>query len=179
MRIIGGALRHRLIKLPTVRETRATRDAVREAVFSALGPFVNGTMVLDLFAGSGAYGLEALSRGASSAILTDHNDICVKTITDNLLALKLDRAEVWRLDYLETLQRLEKEKRSLDLVFLDPPYLDKLCETVILILLEKGLLTSKAVIVAETHKPLQIDETKFAKVKYYKYGITRIAIMWR
>jgi len=179
MRIIGGVHRHRQIKLPTVRETRATKDAVREAIFSALGTAVVDRVALDPFAGSGAYGLEALSRGAAKAIMADHNDICVKTINDNIEALKLTDAEVWHLDYLKTIERLEQEQIKIGLLFLDPPYFDKLCESVIELMFEKQLLTDDAIIVTETLKDLIIDDSLFRKVRRYRYGIARVAIMWR
>jgi 16S rRNA (guanine(966)-N(2))-methyltransferase RsmD len=179
MRIIGGTHRHRMIKLPTVRETRATRDAVREAIFSALGTSVQGALVLDLFAGSGAFGLEALSRGARSAIMADHNDICVKTIADNVANLKLEGAILWHSNYEASLRRLAREGLCPNLVFLDPPYYDKICEKIIDRMLANGILDERAIIVTETQKPLQIDEEKFTTVRYYKYGITHVAIMWR
>jgi len=179
MRIIGGKLRHRLIKLPTTRETRATKDAVREAIFSALGPAVAGRVALDLFAGSGSFGLEALSRGAAQAVFADHNDICIKTIDDNIHALDIDNAIVWHRDYLDALAHARKEGLLFGLVFLDPPYLDKLCEKVIDMMFEDGLLAEDAIIVTETQKEIIVDETRFAKVRRYRYGITCVAIMWR
>jgi 16S rRNA (guanine(966)-N(2))-methyltransferase RsmD len=179
MRIIGGVHRHRHIKLPTVRETRATKDAVREAIFSALGTSVVNRLILDPFAGSGAYGLEALSRGAAKAIMADHNDICVKTIKDNIATLNLNDAEVWHLDYLKTIDRLQQQSIKVGLLFLDPPYFDKLCESVIEMMLERNLLTDDAIIVTETLKDINIDASKYRKVRRYRYGIARVAIMWR
>ena len=179
MRIIGGTHRHRLIKLPTVRETRATKDAVREAVFSALGNAVSDRIVLDPFAGSGAYGLEALSRGAQLAIMADHNDLCTNTINENVATLKLINAEVWNLDYLKTIERIEKRSLKIGLVFLDPPYFDKICEEVIKLLFEKKLLSDDVIIVTETLKEIIIDDSLFKKVRRYRYGITRVTIMWR
>ncbi len=179
MRIIGGTHRHRMIKLPTVRETRATRDAVREAIFSALGTWVHGALVLDLFAGSGAFGLEALSRGAHSSIMADHNDICIKTIAENVANLKLDGAVLWHSNYEASLRRLAREGLRPSLVFLDPPYYDKICEKIIDQMLDGSLLDEHFAIVTETQKPLQINEAKFTTVRYYKYGITHVAIMWR
>ena len=179
MRIIGGTLRHRYIKLPTTRETRATKDAVREAVFSALGSHVSDRLVLDLFAGSGAYGLEAVSRGAKRAILADHNDICINTIRENIAKLGVANAEAWLGDYLDTLKKLTRSGTKIDLLFLDPPYFDKICEEVIAKMVADDLLTETAIIVCETHKDIIVDEATFAKVKRYKYGITHVTIIWR
>ncbi len=179
MRIIGGKFRHRLIKAPVIHETRATKDRVREAIFSALGPTITDAIVLDLFAGSGSFGLEALSRGAKHAIMADHNDICVKTIHDNITALEVSGATVWLHDYHETLNRLSRENIKPDLVFLDPPYLDKICETIITELLDRQLMSTKDIIVTETLKDLRIEEEKFTKVRRYRYGITRVTILWR
>lgn len=179
MRIIGGKFRSRMIKAPVIRETRATKDMVREAVFSAIGPLGDQTTVLDLFAGSGSYGLEALSRGAKRAIMADHNDICVATIKANMATLGAEGGEVWHSDYLLTLKRIQREGIKLDLVILDPPYLDKICEAVIDILIKENLISPRGIIVAETLKEIQINEHDFTKVRRYRYGITRVTIMWR
>jgi 16S rRNA (guanine(966)-N(2))-methyltransferase RsmD len=178
MRIIGGTHRHRMIKLPTVRETRATRDAVREAIFSALGTWVQGALVLDLFAGSGAFGLEALSRGARASIMADHNDICIKTIAENIATLKLDGAVLWHSKLRSQLRRLAARAYVRASSILDPPYMTKSARNH----RSDGqgnLLDEHFAIVTETQKPLQINEAKFTTVRYYKYGITHVAIMWR
>ena len=97
MRIIGGEYRSRIIAMPKGAQIRPTQDRVREAIFNILAD-VNGKRVLDLFAGSGAYGLEALSRGASHAVFVENNSRCLATIEANISSLKIpeSRYEVMR-----------------------------------------------------------------------------------
>jgi len=106
---------------PRGRATRPTSDRVREALFSILAGAVEDARVLDLFAGSGALAIEALSRGASEAVLVDSSAAAVAAIHRNLEAVGVD-AEVRRQDVLAYLERARKDARLYDLVFLDPPY---------------------------------------------------------
>jgi 16S rRNA (guanine966-N2)-methyltransferase len=123
MRIIAGRLGGRRITAPPGTDTRPTSDRVREALFSALGP-LGGETALDLFAGSGALAVEALSRGAARAVLVDQDARAVAVIRANLDALKLgaDEATVRRRDALAALRDAREAGESYDLVFLDPPY---------------------------------------------------------
>jgi len=120
MRVIGGQLGGRTLVAPRGRGTRPTSDRVREAVFSILGD-VAGARVLDLFAGSGALAVEALSRGASEATLVDSSAAAVSAARRNLEALGLD-AEVRRQPVLPFLRNATVQRRHYDLVFVDPPY---------------------------------------------------------
>jgi 16S rRNA (guanine966-N2)-methyltransferase len=121
MRIVGGAWGGRRLQSPPGDATRPTSDRVREALFSILGDRVEGARVLDLFAGSGALGLEALSRGASEATFVDSAAAPVKALHANLGALG-GEAEVRRQDALRFLGSARNQARVYDLVFLDPPY---------------------------------------------------------
>lgn len=120
MRIVAGRLGGRRLAAPAGRGTRPTSDRVREAVFSMLGP-LEGVRVLDLFAGSGALALEALSRGAAAATLVDSAPGASRVIRDNLRTLQLE-AEVSPLTVAAFLRRARGEHRQYDLVFVDPPY---------------------------------------------------------
>lgn len=117
MRIIAGTHRGHRIAAPKGRETRPTSDRVRENAFNLIGP-VDGSEVLDLFAGSGALGLEALSRGAAHATFVEHDRDAARTIDANLDKLGL-HATVLRMDAVRALQQ---ERRSYDLILCDPPY---------------------------------------------------------
>jgi 16S rRNA (guanine966-N2)-methyltransferase len=121
MRIIAGAHRGRPLTAPRGRATRPTSDRVREALFSILGEGVDGARVLDLYAGSGALAIEAMSRGAAQATLVDSAPAAVTAIKRNLEALDL-HAQVRRQDALAFLRAASKDARQYDLVFLDPPY---------------------------------------------------------
>ncbi len=120
MRIVAGAYGGRRLAAPRGGRTRPTADRVREALFSMLGP-VADARVLDLFAGSGALGLEAVSRGAAEATFVDSSPAAVRAVRANLEALGID-AEVRRADARAFLRNARAAGRQYDLVFLDPPY---------------------------------------------------------
>ena len=121
MRIIAGSCKGARIFAPRGRDTRPTADRVREAAFNLIGP-VEGASVLDLFAGSGAMGLEALSRGAASFLFVDADREACRTIERNLAKLGLAGATVLRRDALRALADEAGAGRRYDLVFVDPPY---------------------------------------------------------
>ena len=118
IRIVGGSLRGRKIEVPE-RGVRPTSDRTREAIFDVLGPSVRGARVLDLYAGTGALGIEALSRGAREARFLEGNREVARALRENLERLGLeDRASVVEAD----LERATRPEGAFDLVFLDPPY---------------------------------------------------------
>lgn len=178
MRIVGGNFRHRYIKYPIDPATRPTKDRIREALFSALGEDVIGRDVLDLFAGSGALGLEALSRGAKSATFVDINREAIKVIKENLATLKIE-ATVYEIEDQKALSMFKIAGKTFDLIFLDPPYARKVCEDLIHQLIEENILSSNGIIVVETNYELDIDESLFTKIRSYRYGITYIHICRR
>ena len=118
MRIVAGSYKGARIFAPRGRETRPTSDRVREAIFAILGS-VEGTHVLDLFAGSGALGLEALSRGAGRAVFVDSDTAAIKAIERNIAKLRVEGAAIVRADVARYLAR---ETARYDVVFVDPPY---------------------------------------------------------
>lgn len=123
MRIIAGSRKGARIFAPKGRETRPTGDRVREAAFNLIGPgFVEGAKVLDLFAGSGAMGLEALSRGAASAVFVESDREALRAIDRNLDKLRLTGARVVPQEALRALAAETAAGRRYDLVLVDPPY---------------------------------------------------------
>ena len=123
MRVIAGRLGGRRLKAPPGRVTRPTSDRVREALFSMLGD-VHGASVLDLFAGTGALGIEALSRGAQTAVFVERDVDVARVLSANLQALGIARetAQVRRADALQALRSARGRKETYDLIFIDPPY---------------------------------------------------------
>ena len=119
MRIIAGSRKGHRITAPPGRSTRPTFDRVRENVFNIVAPWVGDAAVLDLFAGSGAMGLEALSRGAARAVFVESDTQACRAINENLDRLRLTGAQVLCQD---ATQFLRQEHRAFDLVFCDPPY---------------------------------------------------------
>jgi 16S rRNA (guanine966-N2)-methyltransferase len=121
VRIIAGSRKGHTIAAPKGADTRPTGDRVREAAFNLIGP-VDGAAVLDLFAGSGAMGLEALSRGADRAVFVESSGEAVRTIERNLDKLRLTGARIVRGDGVRTLAAEAAAGRKYDLVLVDPPY---------------------------------------------------------
>lgn len=121
MRVIAGAYKGHRIEPPKGHTARPTLDRVREALFSMLGS-IEGLRVLDLFAGSGALGIEAVSRGASTATFVDSDPGSVRAIETNVERLGLEQARVFRSDAIRFLEGAARHGECWDLVFLDPPY---------------------------------------------------------
>lgn len=123
LRIIGGKFRGRKIKQPELDSVRPTKDRIREAVFNVVASVIPGTAVLDVFSGSGAYGLEALSRGAERAVFVEKDPRCVTVISENIGALGLeDVSEVVTRDAFEYLKKAHEAGYRFNMVFADPPY---------------------------------------------------------
>jgi 16S rRNA (guanine966-N2)-methyltransferase len=170
VRVVAGEFRGRRLAAPRGVRTRPTADRVREALFSMLGD-VSGARVLDLYAGSGALGIEALSRGAGSAVFVDRDPRAVAAIERNLESLGLEQ-EVLRQDAVRFLARA---KGTFDLVFCDPPY-DSASHLAVPLTQGLPALTSEhARIVTESDKrnPLELP---FPLITERTYGDTRIAI---
>src|SRR5690606_10623434 len=176
MRIISGIHRSRIIKMVPSEETRETSDKVRGAIFNSLGDQVQDAYVLDLFAGSGAYGLEAISRGAKKCMFNDSKLHAINTILENIKNLKVEsQSEVLKLDYLKAVEKLIKEEHKFDIIFLDPPYKKVDLESLIMNLL--NVLNEEATIIVETHKDVSLQVNKLIGFKIREpkvYGIKKV-----
>lgn len=150
MRIVAGQAKGRSLSVPPGNNVRPTTDRVREALFSILFEEVRGARVLDLFAGSGALGLEALSRGASTAVFVEQSRGAVSALRRNIEGCAVgDRVELLCMDALRALDRLAAKGELFDLVFLDPPYDTDLVARTLQDLWQRQLLAPGALIVAE------------------------------
>lgn len=175
MRVLAGRFGGRTLVAPRGRSTRPTSDRVREALFSILGPdLVGGARVLDLFAGSGALGIEALSRGAAFAGFVDSSAAAVAAIRRNLSELGVE-AEVRRQDALAYLRSASRDARQYDLVFLDPPYRHASALGPRLSAALGPVLTLDARVVAESDRraPLELE---LVLLDERRYGDTLIRI---
>lgn len=170
MRVIAGAYKGRRLHAPAGAATRPTADRVREAVFSMLGP-LEGLRVLDLFAGSGALGIEAASRGAEPVIFVETDPRAVRAIRRNLHELRLD-AEVVRRD---ALAYLDRRPGPFDLVFVDPPYSSALRLASPLAERLPSATSEMARIVTESDRRQPL-ELRLPLLRERVYGDTRIAI---
>jgi 16S rRNA (guanine966-N2)-methyltransferase len=174
LRIIAGSKRGARIAAPKGLATRPTGDRVREAAFNLIGP-VDDATVLDLFAGSGAMGLEALSRGAASATFVESDRIACRAIQQNLEKLRLTGARVVCADAVWTVRQ---DPRAYDLVLVDPPYDEWDEHAVALTKLLPAVLAENALVVVETSERVE-PELPLDLVTTRRYGSARITVFTR
>ena len=176
MRVITGKARGVLLKTPDGMNTRPTADRVKEAVFSIINFDVPCAKILDLFAGTGQLGIEALSRGADKAVFVDEREDACRLVRENLKRSKLESsAQVVRGDAISFLSRT---KEKFDIIFLDPPYAQDLLENSLNLISEIDILQSGGIIVTErpAGKDLLCAFEGYVRSKDYKYGSTLITI---
>lgn len=183
MRVIAGRYGGRRLKAPRGRTTRPTSERVREAVYGMLGS-VQGARVLDLYAGSGAMGIEALSRGAHSVVFIERDPAAAAVLSGNLAALGLgaEQARVSRAEVGIALGRAERREETYDLVLIDPPYGRAPAQESLLADRLAGVLAAGARVVVESDRraPLRLRlETGLALERERRYGDTTIAIYSR
>ena len=173
MRVITGSARGRKLRTPENDDIRPTTDNVKEAVFNIIQFDVEGRRVLDLFAGTGQLGIEALSRGAAEAVFVDRDREAVKIVKENLKACSL-QAQVRQEDALSALRREEK----FDLIFVDPPYDAGLYGPVLETIKSVDKLTDGGIIICEARstEPLPELAAPYGKRKEYRYGKVKIAV---
>ncbi len=179
MRVIAGTLGGRRLQSPPGSVTRPTSDRVREALFATLGP-IDGLSVLDLFAGSGALAIEALSRGASHAVFVERNRTAAKVIAENLEALGLaePRAQLIRGSAQRALAQAARAAERYDLLFLDPPYRQTAALGGDILKLIVPILTPSARVVTESDRR-QPFELELEMIDERRYGDTLIRIHQR
>lgn len=183
MRIIAGSARGRRLFVPEGMDTRPTADRIRESLFQILGERLNGAVVLDLFAGSGALALEALSRGAAYAMLNDKAPKAVSAIRRNIEAMRVEsRTKVLSLDYKQALKALDAPEglgeRKFSLVFLDPPYRMTDCYAQAAeVLRDRALLMRDALLVMEHEKLVKLSiPGGFELIDERIYGDTVVSV---
>lgn len=182
MRVIAGKAKGIPLKAVTGIQTRPTGDKVKESVFNIIGPFFDGGTAIDLFAGSGGLGIEALSRGCDTAIFIDKSRKATETIQANLEKSRLSAgAEIYRTDAKKAIGVMAKKGIKGRLLFLDPPYKDTAAYGLLDTAAEFGVLTENAIAVCEHDKEVALpDETVFfERIKSSTYGSTIISIYRR
>lgn len=182
MRIVAGLYRSRVIKAVEGTHTRPTTDKIKEAVFSSIGPYFDGGVMLDLFAGSGNIGLEALSRGMDTIYFCDHHPRSINTIKANCASLQVqDACHVYTCDYQSMLSQMAQKHIEFDLIYLDPPYRKQRIHDIMTYISEHALLKKQGIVVAESLKEDTFADSylDIYKRKDKTYGITRITIYER
>ena len=175
MRVISGSARGRKLKEPQGQSIRPTTDLVKESVFNIIQFDIEGRRVLDLFAGTGQLGIEALSRGASDVAFVDESNDAVRLVRDNIKTLGFeDRALVTRSDALAYLA----QGGHFDVVFLDPPFESGLIEKALKAIFEFDILKENGIIICETKEDRLLPELSepYKKGREYKYGKIKITL---
>lgn len=169
MRVIAGSARRLLLKTPEGMETRPTTDRIKETLFNMLQPMIPGCRFLDLFSGSGAIAIEALSRGAAEAVLVENQQRALSCIRQNLEFTRLDdRARVMEGDVFACLKKLEGNSQPFDIIFMDPPYDRGLERQVLELLRASSLVHSQTQIIIEASK-----HTDFSWMEPLGYKLVR------
>ncbi|MFF2445966.1 16S rRNA (guanine(966)-N(2))-methyltransferase RsmD [Neobacillus sp. NPDC058068] len=182
MRVVSGVCKGRPLKAVPGNSTRPTTDKVKEALFNMIGPYFDGGIGLDLFAGSGGLGLEALSRGMEKVIFVDRDAKAIQVIHENIQVCRFEeQTEVYRNDADRALKALIKREMSFDYIFLDPPY--KLQQLVSL--MEKidnhDLVKPNGIIVCEHSFDVELPQMagRFTQMKDERYGVIAVTIYMR
>ena len=179
MRVVSGSCKGKALKAVPGNSTRPTTDKVKEAMFNMIGPYFDGGIGLDLFAGSGGLGIEALSRGLDKMIFVDRDGKAIQTIRDNIHSCGFDdQVEIYRNVAERAIKALKKRDLLLDYIFLDPPYQKQQLKELLEFFDEQNIVDKKGIIVCEHGSEIHLPEVvgKFVKTKYEKYGIIAISI---
>ncbi|MCX7921263.1 MAG: 16S rRNA (guanine(966)-N(2))-methyltransferase RsmD [Clostridia bacterium] len=175
LRVISGTAKGHKLKTVKGDVTRPTSDRVKESLFNIIAPYIAESDVLDLFAGTGNLAIEALSRGAKTAVLVDKSHESIMVIKENLAHTKMvDRATVLVGDVAVMIKKLYNEGKKFDIIFLDPPYNKNLVQSTLNHILENDIITDGGIIVAERDKDDDVPE-EFGVLKLIrdqKYGDT-------
>ena len=177
MRVIAGSRRSLPLKAPKTMDTRPTTDRIKETLFNILNPILSGVRFLDLFAGSGGIGIEALSRGAVKAVFVEKSRDAAAVIRENLAFTRFsDAGELIQKDVLSAIADLENRKESFDVVFLDPPYGSGLDLETLTRLRDSSIIDDRTLVISEAlldADPKRYEETGFQIERDKRYKTNR------
>ena len=184
MRVISGVARGTKLNSIDSTDTRPTLDRVKEALFNIIQNIIDDSIVLDLFAGSGAIGIECISRGAKKAYFCEKSHEAVKMIRQNMEKTRFtDKSEILQQDYKKALKNYSVRNIKFDIVFLDPPYKNDIAVDAVQDIIELGLLEKNGVIIIETdEKERELKELEKLQVEVYdlrKYGRVNLIFLNR
>ena len=177
MRVIGGSRKGQVLRLPTKKSIRPTTDRTKEFIFSFLGGWIEDADVLDLFAGSGNLGIEALSRGAEATVFVESNKIHSKIIKKNLEITKLTSlAQVVVSDVFRYINWVSKKLQKFDIIFADPPYGSDYHVKILEIFEEVDILSDDGILILEHSAKLELNGyTNLALIKKKNLGDTSVS----
>lgn len=172
MRIIGGEFKSRIISFPRSKSVRPAMDRIRETIFDILGNKLDNQRVLDLFAGSGSMGIEALSRGAEFVTFVDTDRSCIRIILKNLDQFSLrPKSRVLKMPCKQAIAYLARKKEKYHVIFVDPPYNKGLAKKTLLIIDQSGILQPHGKLIVEHARqetlPAVLETLRFERIKQY------------
>lgn len=173
MRVISGKYKGKKIDGFDIEGTRPTMDRVKESIFGSIQNYVKDSICLDLFAGSGSLGIEALSNGAQSCYFVDNGNIAYKVLENNVDSIDEEK-HLYKMDYQKALQVFKEKNIHFDIIFLDPPYALNLINDALKKIKEYSLLAENGIIICEYEQEKII--TDFTCIKEKKYGSTYVSI---
>lgn len=176
MRIISGKYKGKQIEGYDIIGTRPTMDRVKESLFAIVQSKIKESTCLDLFAGSGNLGLEAISNGCSKCYFVDNNIKAIKVLNKNIERLNEKNSIVIYMDYINALKEFSLKKIKFDIIFLDPPYHSNLINNSLKMINDLDLLNEEGIIICEYTKEI-IDDSLFTIIKEKKYGDKKIKIL--
>ena len=177
MRVISGKYKGKKIEGYDIEGTRPTQDRIKESLFAMIQEDVKEATVLDLFAGSGNLGIEALSNGAKRAYFVDSNPKCIEVLNKNIKDIEKDVVKVYNKDYLKAIKYFCNEHIKFDIIFLDPPYHLDCIDDIIQKIIEWDLLNTEGIIVCEYELDrFQENYNTLELIKEKKYGYKNIRI---
>lgn len=178
MRIISGKYKGKQIEGFNIDGTRPTMDRVKESLFGSIQNYIKESICLDLFAGSGSLGFEALSNGASKCFFVDNNNIVIKQLNKTIHSLNIQDSIVLNMDYKDALNKFKNDNIKFDLIFLDPPYKFNLIDNCLELIDKYNLLSDNGLIICE-YETEEFDIKSFKLLKEKKYGLKKIKIITR
>lgn len=179
MRVISGEYGGRRLKALDGDNTRPTTDKVKESIFNMIGPYFDGGIALDLYAGSGGLAIEAVSRGMDQGICVEKSGLAIKIINENIAITKeSEKFLIRKMDANKALEVLKNKGKKVDLVLLDPPYAKQEITKQLEKMVSYDLLAEDAIIVCETDKSVELPDSigPLIKRRETTYGITKITI---
>ena len=177
MRVISGSLKGRKIKGYDIEGTRPTMDRVKMSLFGSIQNYIQDAYVLDLFAGSGNLGIEAISNGAKRCFFVDNNHKCIKVIRDNIKEFKIeDKSTSIEMDYCKALEIFKDKGYIFDIIFVDPPYKEHILLEILEIVRDNHLLSKDGLIILEYNYEYSNEVDGYTLLKKKEYGNKFISI---
>lgn len=176
MRVISGLYKGRVIDGFDIEGTRPTQDRVKESIFSTIQNYIDESVTLDLFSGSGNLGIEALSNGSKECYFVDNNKKAINVINNNIKKLDVKNAKVINDDYKNALNYFKNNGKTFDLIFLDPPYKFEYIDEIIKFIIDNNLINKNGLIICEFEFDINKEYKELELYKEKKYGYKKVII---